>query len=209
MPLLNRHATKMLATIFLTSIAILQSTEKNIDEKNLQEKSDSSFYADIENEKSQYLTNSNLQTDDNKIKKATTTQLAEFSKKKIANIFFNGNYNIETSVLLDYIPFAVGDVFDPILTRSLIKKMWEIGHYRQVCINIEDISDDLINLHILFTEETRVTDISFEGNKNLTEKEIKKKVDFSSLTLTNKNELKKIARSIKNIYVEKGINLLI
>jgi len=125
-------------------------------------------------------------------------------KRYINKITVSGNIHIPSEAILNRLPFKLGEAFNPAKTSSAIRNLYGLGYFRQIEILAEDIEPNLINIHVELTEKKKLEAVRYEGNKHLSETEVKKKVDFSKIPAIDEEELKKYADILKNIYVDKG-----
>jgi outer membrane protein insertion porin family len=125
--------------------------------------------------------------------------------RRINALIVKGNTLIPTQAILNRIPFKKGEIFDPNKTRRLINNLYyDLKRFRNISIFGEYVGDDAINLHIIVEEKQPLKEVVFEGNKQLTEKEIREKINFSEIPAVDQEELKRYAMSIKKLYREKG-----
>lgn len=128
----------------------------------------------------------------------------ETSAKKINQIIITGNTMLAREAILNKIPYTVGEFFNPAKTSTLIRNLYSLGYFRQISIMGEDVSNELMNLHIIIQEKKKLSEVIFEGNKHLSEKEVKKKIDFSKIPAVDKEELKKYVDILKKLYLDKN-----
>ncbi len=126
-------------------------------------------------------------------------------KPRIINdIIIVGNNFTPRDAMLNYIPYQVGEIFNPQKSAVLIRNLYtELKRFRNITLKGDLVGDDRINLYIVVEEKTPLKDIIFKGNKNLKEGEIRKKVTFDSPAV-DPEELKVFIEQIKKIYYEKG-----
>ncbi len=126
-------------------------------------------------------------------------------QRRINKIIISGNKFTSQEAILNYVPYRVGELFDPRKTGQLIKNVYHgLKRFRNVIVKGEDVGDDLINIHVIVEEKKILKDIIFKGNKAITEKEISKKVDITEIPAIDEQELKVYAQHIKKLYLEKG-----
>ncbi len=129
----------------------------------------------------------------------------EATPRTINAIIVTGNSYVPTDAILNRLPFKPGEIFDPNLTRRLINNLYyELKRFRTISIFGEDLDDDRINLHITVEEKKLLKDAVFEGNSQVTTKEIREKINFADIPAVDEEELKRYALSIKKIYRDKG-----
>lgn len=124
--------------------------------------------------------------------------------KRINKIIISGNKLTPSEGILELIPYKEGDIFDRLSTGDLIRKLYfKIKRFHNISIMAELVGSDFINLHIVVEEKIPLKNINFTGNSELSEKEIREKIDLN-IPAVDEQELKPIAEKIKNLYREKG-----
>ncbi len=146
-------------------------------------------------------------TDD--IEQDTREEISYKEPRKINQIIISGNKHVSEEAILSRIPYRVGEIFDPNKTRQLIHNLYyDLKRFRNIWVFGENIGDDLINVHVRVEEKKPLKDVIFKGNKQLADKEIKKKINFEDVPAIDAEELKKFAQDIKKLYLEKGYHLV-
>src|SRR5579872_1679374 len=124
--------------------------------------------------------------------------------RRINEIIIVGNTFTPTAAIMNYIPYHVGEIFDPQKSSTLIRNLYNgLKRFRNITLKGSLVGDDQIDLYVIVEEKTPLKDIRFEGNNNLQEKEIFKKVDMDVPAL-DPEELKVFAEQIKKLYYDKG-----
>lgn len=131
------------------------------------------------------------------------TETAE-TPKRINNLSVVGNTLVTSEAILNRVPYKKGELFSPSKTSVFLRNLYNLGYFRNIELMGEDVSSDLMNLYIVVKEKNKLDEVKFEGNAHLTEKEIKKKIDFSKIPAVDEEELKKFASIIKQLYLDKG-----
>jgi len=127
--------------------------------------------------------------------------------RKINAIIIQGNKYVSTQAILNYVPFKVGEIFNKRKTRQLIRNLYyNLKRFRNVKVQGEHIGDELINVYVIVEEKKLLKDIIFTGNKAISNKTIKEKIDFDAIQTIDKEELTVFAQAIKKLYLEKGYN---
>lgn len=126
------------------------------------------------------------------------------SKKKIHAIHVQGNQVISTPSILNRIPFKVGDEFNVNLTATVIKNIHKIGYFHQVKVYAEPIDQDLIDVYIVVQEKPKIKEITFVGNKAVSEKDLQDELKVDSIPTLVQEELKALCNKIKKFYRKKN-----
>ncbi len=141
------------------------------------------------------------ETDDDKEEEGDTAP----SMRTINQIFIEGNHQIPVEAILDRVPFTPGEIFQPQKTRVLIRNLYyDLKRFKNITIEAENVGKDGINLYIVVEEKTPLVSVTFQGNTQVTEKEISDKINFNDIPTVDAQELNKYAQIINRIYVDKG-----
>lgn len=127
------------------------------------------------------------------------------AQRIIRKIIFSGNSMVPDSVIENRLPFKVGDHFEAAATRKIIQSLYkDIKRFRYIEIQGENIGDKEIDLYFIVQEKTPIIKITFKGNKKITEKDIKKNIEFEDFPAADAEELKIYALKIKKLYLSKN-----
>jgi outer membrane protein insertion porin family len=127
------------------------------------------------------------------------------AQKIIRKIQCVGNSMVPSSVIMSRLPFKEGQPFEVSTTQSVIKSLYkDLKRFRFIEIQAENIGTNQIDLFIIVQEKTPIKQIVFKGNKKLSEKEIKKNIEFEDFPAADEEELKIYAIKIKKLYISKN-----
>lgn len=128
-----------------------------------------------------------------------------WSDKRIVDaIQVKGNNTVQDSIILHALPYLVGDVFDPIKTRKAIHSLFALGHFENIRLYGKENGPNSLILIVEVTEKKRLKEVIIKGNCALTDKDIFKKIPFTTISSIMESELKRYAQKIKDMYHEKG-----
>lgn len=131
------------------------------------------------------------------------------SPRIIKDIIIVGNKYISAAAILSQVPFKKGELFNPQKTGALIRNIYaSLQRIRDIQIYASNVDDNDVIIYIVIDEKKILKDVVFEGNSNLTEKDIKAKINFSEIPAIDKEELKKYIQAIKKLYLDKGYHLV-
>ncbi len=141
----------------------------------------------------------------------------------IENIYVDGNIVVSKNAILAASTLKIGNVFNVHQTASTIKNLYKLKYFHHIKIFAEpieekpskkktDIDQDKddetkprkVNLYIVVQEKPKVNNISFTGNKALTEKDLKEQLNTEDIKTLVEEELKPIITKIKKIYHKKN-----
>ncbi len=131
-------------------------------------------------------------------------QVGSYDTPIIKGIFVRGSTKFPETTIKNKIPFHVGQRFSIGTTNDAIARLHKLGYFRQIEFKVEHMTANSINLYIIIEEKPDLKEIIFIGNKNLSKKELQKKIDFEKITAADEQELQKLTRIIKTMYAEKG-----
>jgi outer membrane protein insertion porin family len=161
--------------------------------------SNSVLLAQIDSSKSE-----NIDDETDELNLEEENNAPEPQPKRINKIIVSGNKITPTEGILYVIPYKEGEIFDRLKTGELIRTLYfKIKRFKNIWVKAELVGTDFINLHIIVEEKIPLKNIVFSGNSEVTEKEIKEKIDLN-IPAVDEQELKPITEKIKNIYREKG-----
>jgi len=123
--------------------------------------------------------------------------------KTIRRIVVEGLTVLPADTILSKIPFEQGDTFDAHATSAAIKKIYELGYFRQIEFEVAPVDSDQIDLYVVLEEKTLVKELVFKGNRHVSESDLKKKLG-DQLIAVESRELKKYALALQQFYAEKN-----
>ncbi|MCX5925467.1 MAG: outer membrane protein assembly factor BamA [Candidatus Dependentiae bacterium] len=124
--------------------------------------------------------------------------------RTIHDIIISGNKYTSREAILSYIPYKVGEIFNPRKTNTLIHNLYfGLKRFTNITVKGESVGANLINVHVIVEEKPVLKDIIIEGNISIGDKEIRKKIDFN-LPAIQDSELKIMGQKIKRLYLDKG-----
>lgn len=128
----------------------------------------------------------------------------DIARRTITAIVVEGNAYVSTDAILNKIPYRVGQQYNPLAQRQLIRQLMDMGYFTSVVLEAELQGDDGIILYVVVVEKKLLRQVKFEGNKNLGQKEILKKVPLGDLHAIDEHDLQKYSIQIKKLYKDKG-----
>lgn len=147
-----------------------------------------------------------IRTENNPSDPSETTQDEQVAVRPriIRNIYIHGNKTVSDDAIKTYIPYQIGEPFDPHKARFLIKNLYTgLNRFEHISVKVETIGSDEINLHIFVKEKHSLVDVEIKGTRAISKKDISKKVDFD-IPAIQEQELKVYAERIKGVYYERG-----
>ena len=143
-------------------------------------------------------------TDRDQEEEIDTSAYIPAGQRTIVDIVVSGNNSTSREAILNHIPFKVGELFDPHRTSQLIRTLYfGLNRFRNLTLKGQNTDNNGIVLHVVVEEKQPVKDFVFTGNKALSEKEIRNKINFD-IPAIDKEELNAYIGKIQKLYVEKG-----
>ncbi len=122
----------------------------------------------------------------------------------IAKIIITGNKHIKKEAIESRLPYKPGSVFDELKSSIAIHNVYGLGYFRQVKLEGEMIDEKQMNLHVVVEEKKLLENLSFEGNKTLSTKLIKEKLNLEKLSTIDEETIRKIEHGLIKIYKEEN-----
>lgn len=85
-----------------------------------------------------------------------------------------------------------------------IKRLWQLGLFRDVQIRFDEESDDGVSITIAVEENYVLGDIEFNGNKKLKDRKFEDELSLAKGQRLKPNTLHDVAKQMKELYAEKG-----
>ncbi len=126
-----------------------------------------------------------------------------FGPYTIATITVTGNTLLPDRAIFDKIPFHIGDTYFPDKTNKAITDLYAMG-FQQVILTPIVNGNNTIDLTIKVIEKPSLQEIIFDGNKNLTEKDIEKVFKLKDMKAATAHDINHLCHVMETLYKEKG-----
>ena len=126
--------------------------------------------------------------------------------RKINAINVSGNVIISKDSIINSSPLKIGDEFSANYTATMIKNLYKLGYFHQVKVYAAPIDDDKVNLLISVQEKPKLKDITFVGNKAISEKDLKAELKVDKISTLIQGEIKALVVKIKKYYRKKNFH---
>lgn len=117
----------------------------------------------------------------------------------IKNIEVIGNSRISTSTILAYVKFSPDTEYTSNLVDDSIKSLYGTGFFSDV-----KIKEHGGTAQIKIVENPLVSKIAFEGNKKISDKDLKKELSMTEYTVFSTGSMTSDVNRIKSLYEKKG-----
>ncbi|KKQ33355.1 MAG: Outer membrane protein assembly factor BamA [candidate division TM6 bacterium GW2011_GWF2_37_49] len=129
-------------------------------------------------------------------------EIEEEPSQKINKIIVKGNKYVRKDVILARIPYKEGDVFAKDKTSIAINNLYDLGYFRQIQIEKENLGNESINLCIHVAEKKLLEKIEFKGNKSINAKKFKETLNLDKISTIDHGTVQKLIKEMKKAYRE-------
>ena len=128
---------------------------------------------------------------------------AEQAGAKVTAIEIRGNKRIELPAIAGRLTLKPGDPYTPENVRGQIKILYETGFFEDVQVEAESGAGG-VALAFLVREKPFITEIVFDGNKELSDDKLKEKITIKSQAFLDQLQAKESAEKIRLAYQGDG-----
>ncbi len=128
---------------------------------------------------------------------------AEQAAVKVTAIEIRGNKRIELPAIVGRLTLKPGDPYTPENVRGQIKILYETGFFEDVQVETESGKGG-VALAFLVREKPFITEIVFDGNKDLSDDKLKEKITIKSQSFLDQPQAKESAEKIRLAYQGDG-----
>lgn len=121
---------------------------------------------------------------------------------KINKIIIEGQKYVRKEVILARIPYKEGGLFNKECSATAINNLYDLGYFRQIQIETEDLGNDSINLYVRVAEKKLLEKIEFKGNKVIDAQKFRETLNLGKLSTIDHGEIQKLIREMKKAYKE-------
>ena len=120
----------------------------------------------------------------------------------VDDIRVEGLDRISAGAVFNYLPISVGDSVDDQRSRDAVRALYKTGFFKDV--RLERDGDVLV---VIVTERETITDITFDGNKQIKTDDLIKgleEVGFAEGEVFNESKLDKVVQELRRQYYANG-----
>lgn len=128
---------------------------------------------------------------------------AQEGVQKVKSIEVRGSKRIEESAIRGRITLKVGDPYTGEAIRTQIRLIYEMGFFEDVQIETDPVPGG-VAVAFVVREKPFITEIVFDGNKELSEDKLKEKVTIRSQSFLDQQQAKESAERIRQAYQDDG-----
>ncbi len=129
--------------------------------------------------------------------------VAEQAGVTVTAIEIRGNKRIELPAIAGRLTLKPGDPYTPENVRGQIKILYETGFFEDVQVETE-LGSGRVALAFLVREKPFITEIVFDGNKELSDDKLKEKITIKSQAFLDQLQAKESAEKIRLAYQSDG-----
>jgi len=122
---------------------------------------------------------------------------------QIDSLHVKGHRRIESDAVMAVIESKKGERLDNDKLDKDLRAIYKMGFFRAVNIKTEDGPAGKIVTFIV-TEKPSISKVSFSGNKEMKDKDLKNEVGIKLYSILNENEIKQSVNRLKEYYQQKG-----
>jgi outer membrane protein insertion porin family len=127
----------------------------------------------------------------------------ESQAPRIRAIEVKGNQKVETSTIQFYIRTRVGDEFSVARIREDILRIYRLGFFKDVQVDVEEFEGGL-RVAFIVVEEPLVREVNITGTQAIKREEVEGKLALKSSSVLNRNQVRDSLDKIRQLYQEKG-----
>lgn len=127
----------------------------------------------------------------------------ESTAPRIRSIEVKGNQKVETSTIQFYIRNRVGDEFSVTRIREDILRIYRLGFFKDVQVDVEEFEGGL-RVTFIVVEEPYIREIAITGAQAIKLEEIEGKLALKANSVLNRNQVRDSLDKIRQLYQEKG-----
>jgi outer membrane protein insertion porin family len=134
---------------------------------------------------------------------AAADEKAAPATKRVKIIKVKGNKVISSAAVLSKIKSKPGDAFDREILNDDLKRLYALGYFTDVVIDIEDYADGIM-ITFIVSEKPLISAIQFKGNVAIRARRLQKTMKSKAGALLNHTQLNEDIAELKRYYEKKG-----
>ena len=121
----------------------------------------------------------------------------------VKSIEIRGNRRVEEATIRFYVTTRVGDPFSVSRLRKDIKKIYDLGFFRDVKVDVSPFEGGL-RVVFLVEEKPSIASVRIVGNKKVSAEDILEKVTVTVQSILNQGAVRESVEAIRSLYQEEG-----
>ncbi len=126
--------------------------------------------------------------------------IADEERGQVNRIIVRGNERIDHTTVLSYLPIQPGDIVDPVTFDVAVRTLYRTNLFANVQLGLQPNGDLVIEV----VENPIINQVTFEGNKALTEKKLRDEVTISPRGIYTRARVQEDVGKIVELYRMSG-----
>ena len=122
--------------------------------------------------------------------------MAEEQRAQVNRILVRGNQRIDQTTVLSYLPIQPGDMVDPVTFDVAVRTLYRTNLFANIQLGLQPNGDLVIEV----VENPIINQVTFEGNKALTEKKLRDEVTISPRGIYTRARVQEDVGKIVELY---------
>ena len=122
--------------------------------------------------------------------------IAEDERAQVNRIIVRGNQRIDQTTVLSYLPIQPGDIVDPVTFDVAVRTLYRTNLFANIQLGLQPNGDLVIDV----VENPIVNQVTFEGNKALTEKKLRDEVTINPRGIYTRARVQEDVGKIVELY---------
>jgi len=134
--------------------------------------------------------------------------LAQFDgSKRVREIRVINNKIVSSATILSKLKARAGMVFSQDILDEDLKRLYELGFFEDIAIDVEEEEDGYI-VSFIVTEKPVIEAVLFEGNNAIKELKLRKEISVAEEDILDRVKLNRDLTAIKKLYESQGFQLV-
>ena len=121
----------------------------------------------------------------------------------VKSIEVRGNRRVEESTIRFYIATRAGDRFSVSKLRRDIKKIYDLGFFRDVKVDVSPFEGGL-RVIFMVEEKPSVSNVRVVGNKKVDQEDILEKISVTAQSILSQGTVRESVEAVRSLYQEEG-----
>jgi len=141
-----------------------------------------------------------------KAQRKTPAHRSDAGRIVVSEIVIEGNKKIEKDAILAKLKSRVGEPYSTELVHEDVRSIFDLGYFFDIQVIKTDVPKG-IRLTYKVVEKPSVVEITFRGNSELTENDLKEAIDLKPYQIQDISKIQKAQDKLSKLYEDKGFFL--
>ncbi len=136
---------------------------------------------------------------------AAVKEIISYTNRRaiLASVKITGNKKIDHGAIVQKVPLADGDPYDPDKLRQAIKDLYKMGYFEDIQISVLDsLQGREVTIHVI--EKDVIGQIIIQGEEELDKEKIIEVIEIVPNNIINNKDIQDSVASIKELYKQEG-----